>query len=79
MSLAEEIRGLPLATLLDCREHYERATRPERSPLGRAICLHTLQLINRELTRRMPPLPPMPGELVSLPSLPVLSLPCPLQ
>ncbi|MBO0952911.1 hypothetical protein [Fibrella forsythiae] len=79
MSLAEEIRGLPLATLLDCREHYERAIRPERSPLGRAICLHTLQLINRELTRRMPPVPSLPGESLPPTSLPVLSLPCPHQ
>ncbi|MBO0953241.1 hypothetical protein [Fibrella forsythiae] len=74
MSLAEEIKGLPLATLLDCRGHYERAIRLERSSLGQAICLHTLQLINRELTRRMPP---MPGEGLPLPNLPVLSLPLP--
>ncbi|MBO0953341.1 hypothetical protein [Fibrella forsythiae] len=78
MSLAEEIKGLPLATLLDCRGHYERAIRLERSSLGQAICLHTLQLINRELTRRMPPVPlPPTAERLSLPNPPAPSLPLP--
>ncbi|MBO0953336.1 hypothetical protein [Fibrella forsythiae] len=74
MSLAQEIASLSLATLLDCRGHYERGIRWEASPLRQAICQYTLRLINKELTRRMPPVPPLPGEPLSLPTLPALSL-----
>ncbi|MBO0953130.1 hypothetical protein, partial [Fibrella forsythiae] len=60
-SIAEDIASMSLATLLDYRASYERASAQDHHPpLMRALYRQTLTLIHQQIERRVAPPGPAP-------------------